>query len=330
MGEEIAGAIGSVCKGEDLAARRLARYFGGLRDALAALDPDAHGPVAAAIRGEPATGFPFWRDSAVGLVSECLLSVETARAERLRLAPIDPARLGEIATAASSKAFSASGGGSPISLFGRVALVSEATESYRIQSRVERGSLTVPLMSDGVRTDAGFWAKETRRFAAAVVMNDIVRLAVRREVSIADAADFWNALRQALASDPAQFLFLGPSRHMGWLRGWEQGPPPVQTAVPADFAAIRPTTEIADGHVLDVNGMAVFRSPWRKGPSLLVPRALLASVEFTDFGAGRAAEATYEDDNPPGEEGLLTVRFERRVRLGGGTVVELADAEPTR
>lgn len=199
-----------------------------------------------------------------------------------------------------------------------------------MRSRIERGSLTLPLMADGVRTDAGFWAKKTRRAAAAVVMDDVVRLAGRLEVTVADAADFWNALRQALESDPARFLFVGSGRHMGWLRGWEQGPPLVRTAVPADFAAIRPTAEIADGHVLDVNGMAVFRSPWTDGPSLLVPSALLASVEFTDFGAGRAPEATYEDDSPPGEEGLLTVRFERRARLGGGTVVLLADAEPTR
>ena len=325
MGEEIADAIGSVCKGEDLAARRLARYFGDLRDALAALDPEAHGPVAASVRGEPASGFPSWRDCAVGLVSECLSSVETARAERLRSAPIDLARLEEVSVAASSAAFSAATGGIPIPLFGRVALVSEATESFRLHSRVERGSLTVPLMSDGVRTDAGWWAKETRRAAAAVVMNDVVRLADRRDVVIADGADFWNALRQALASDPAHFLFVGPGRHMGWLHGWEQGQPPGRIALPADFAAVRPAAPIADGHVLDVNGTAVFRCPWSRGPSLIVPRALLVSVEFTDFGAGRAAEATYEDDNPPGEEGLLAVRFGRRVRLGSGTVHVLAD-----
>ena len=122
-------------------------------------------------------------------------ALEVRREETLAAQPIDPDRLLEIASYASTSAFCKEKGHFPVHLF-PIESKPENLEDFTLTLiKVSRGELTQLQMDQRAVNEAEYFADAMAQQVAIVVLRDVLHRSKVKEVAVQDAEAYWKALQ---------------------------------------------------------------------------------------------------------------------------------------
>lgn len=318
----------------DEALRRREEYLRALLAAFDELDTERDGKLLVAL-ADPTDGPSFneRRDHARELVKQSLGVLTGHRDQAIVDAQPDPARVGAVAAAASSEAFTPTA--FPRHLFAEIAPTPDALGEFTLRvNGLSKGAYTDPPMAQAVVNEEEWWRDAMSGQIAAVVWWDVVCKADFQEVEGRTPDEFWDAVRDGSArireagQDP--LLVIGNVTDPEWLLDWRwphrQGGAPK----PADLVITREEGQV-EGYEFTMNGTPVYRAQTAYGAAYLIPVQLLRRLRYHDYGNGLPVSLRFEPDAENPWLGTMHAMFQRDVELGDGEAYRIrwADAIET-
>ena len=333
----ITGMLRRASDHDDEGARRLLDHLKELRDAADALDRTRDAPLITALRRAPSdASFDDWRRTTKSLIVACIEALTVTRDERIRTAPIDPARLAAIAAAASKTAFAKETAAFPIGHFEEIKRTTDPLNAWTFRLRHPKGEVTQPMMARPVSNEESWWAETIRNYVGAIVLHDLITAAPIEEVRADTPESWWDAVKVAARSieqtSGKALLVVASLVAPVWLIDWTWNVTrPGRPARPPDLRVWRSESDTEPAYELHFNDIAVFRAQIEQTCSYVIPAAMFRRIEFTNYPQGTPVFVEFEDD-PAGDpwSGILKATLARRVTLGDGKIVRIrfADESP--
>ncbi|BBB12247.1 hypothetical protein [Sphingopyxis sp. FD7] len=303
---------------DDEALRRRESYLRSLIAAFEGIDADRHGNLLAALVGpDDGPAFDVRRDHARQLVEQSLGVLTGHRDQAIVDAQIDPARVGAVAAAAGSQAFTPTA--FPRHLFAEIVPTAAVLANFTLRAGgLSKGAYTDPPMAQAVVNEEEWWRDAMSGQVAAVVWWDVVCKADFQEIEGRTADEFWNAVRDGsvrireAGHDP--LLVIGNVTDPQWLLDWlwphRQGSAPK----PADLVITRQEGQV-EGYEFTMNDTPVYRAQTAYGAAYLLPAQLLRRLRYHDYGDGLPVSLRFEPDAENPWRGTMHASFQREVEL---------------
>lgn len=304
---------------DDQALRRRENYLKALLAAFDEFDAERHGNLLAALVG-PGEGpsFDTRRDHARQLVEQSLGVLTGHRDQAIVDAQVDPARVGAVAAAAGSEAFTPTA--FPRHLFAQVSPTGDVLSDFTLRvNGLSKGAYTDPPMAQAVVNEEEWWRDAMSGQVAGVVWWDVVCKAAFQEVEGRTPDEFWSAVRDGSArirktgNDP--LLVIGNVTDPEWLLDWRwpnrQGGAPK----PPDLVITREEGQVED-YEFTMNGTPVYRAQTAYGVAYLLPTQLLRRLRYHDYGDGLPVSLQFEPDAENPWLGTMHATFQRDIELG--------------
>ncbi len=304
---------------DDEALRRRERHLRALLAAFDELNVDKHGFLLVGLIGEGDDPlFNARRDYARQLVEQSLGVLTDHRAQAIIDAPIDPARVGAVANAASSEAFAPST--FPHQLFAEITPTDEALSEFTLNVKeLPKGVYTDPPMAQAVINEEEWWRDVMANKIADVVWSDVERSASFQEVDGRTPDEFWIAVRDGSArmrtdgQDP--FLVIDNSTSPEWLIDWRWSHRQGNATKPADLVITLKEHHVT-GYEFAMNDTPVFRARTAFGVAYLMPKQLLRRMRYHRYDNGLPVSLQFEPDPENPWQGAMHAKFQRQVELG--------------
>lgn len=249
------------------------------------------------------------------------------RGEQLRTAQVDPARLAELSTYASSTAFESKTGGFPLQLFRTITYSREPLTDWTLTMlQIRKGELTHVEMDRRAINEEEYWARTMRDRVAAVVLTDVLRASDPSERAAPDSETYWSTLKaeseRIIEHGLRPMLLLENATMPEWVWHWQHADYGLGYQKPEDLRVWR-KTEQCDAYICNFNDIEVYSSPFTAGASILMTREAFDTIRFQKFPDDGFVVTTYSlrEDS----DFLLDVhlRFSRAVDVGSKRTVRL-------
>jgi hypothetical protein len=304
---------------DDEALRRRERYLKALLDAFNELDADKHGNLLSELASQTqAPSFDARRDSARNLVEQSLGILTSRRDQAIVDAQIDPTRVGIVAAAAGSEAFTPTV--FPRHLFAEIVPTSEVLSDFTLRvNGLSKGAYTDPPMAQAVINEEDWWRNAVSDRVAAVVWWDVVCSASFKDLEGRTPDEFWSAVREGsgrireAGHDP--ILVIGNVTDPEWLTDWRWPHGHGATPKPTDLVITRDEGQV-EGYEFTMSGTPVYRAQTAYGVAYLIPVQLLRRLRFHDYGDGLPVSLRFEPDAENPWLGTMQATFQRDVELG--------------
>jgi hypothetical protein len=304
---------------DDEALRRRESYLRSLLVASAEIDVDRHGTLLAALVG-PDDGpvFELRLGHARQLVEQSLSVLTGRRNQAIVDAQIDPARVGAVAAAAGSHAFTPTA--FPRHLFAEIVPTDDVLPEFTLRvGGLSKGAFTDPPMAQAVVNEEDWWQDAMSGRVAAVIWWDAVGKANFQDIEGRTAEEFWNAVRDGSARireaghDP--LLVIDNVTDPEWLWDWRWPHRQGGTPKPMDLVITREEGQVEE-YEFTMNGTRVYRAQTAFGVAYLIPSQLLRRLRFHDYGDGLPVSLRFEQDAADPWRGTMHASFQREVELG--------------
>lgn len=316
---------------DDEALRRRESYLRTLLAVFGGIDADRHGDLLAALVG-PGDGpaFDERRGHARQLVEQSLGVLTGHRGKAIVDAQIDPARVGAVAAAAGSQAFTPTA--FPRQLFAEVVPTAEELANFTLRANgLSKGAYTDPPMAQAVVNEEDWWRDAVSGQVATVVWWDVVCKANFQEIEGRTADEFWNAVRDGSARireaghDP--LLVIDNVSDPEWLLDWRWPHRQSEAPKPVDLVITREEDQV-EGYEFTMNGTRVYRAQTAYGVAYLIPAQLLRRLRYHDYGGGLPVSLQFEPDPENPWLGTMHASFQREVELGDFEAYRIRWKEP--
>lgn len=302
----------------DEALRRREEYLTKLLAAFDEIDGDRHATKFATLFDDTQElSFQDRYDRAKEFVTQSINVVINHRVAAITDAEVDPERLHDIASAASSRAFATDT--FPLNLFASIdATIAELTGFTLRVNGVSKGAYTDPPMAVAVSNEEEWWRDSMSQKVAEVVWEDVLRAAKFEDVAGPTPETFWAAVRdgsariQSAGYDP--ILIVGYGLEPPWLRGWRWPNNGDSQRKPADLVITQDASS-AEGYVFSMNSTPVYQARTAYGVAYLVPAQLLERLRYHDYGNDLAIATEFEPDADNQWRGTMCATFQREVSL---------------
>lgn len=304
---------------DDEALRRREHHLKALLAAFDELDADKHGNLLSELAGQgEEPSFDARRDSARNLVEQSLGILTSRRDQAIVDAQIDPARVGTVAVAAGSEAFTPTV--FPRHLFAEIAPTADVLSDFTLRvNGLSKGAYTDPPMAQAVINEEEWWRNAVSDRVAAVVWWDVVCNASFKDVEGRTPDEFWSAVRNGsgrireAGHDP--ILVIGNVTDPGWLTDWRWPHGHGGTPKPADLVITRDEGQV-EGYEFTMSGTPVYGAQTAYGVAYLIPAQLLRRLRYHDYGDGLPVSLRFEPDAENPWLGTMHATFQRHVELG--------------
>jgi hypothetical protein len=254
-------------------------------------------------------------------------AMEESHAAALEAAPIDPARLEELAEYASSKAFSQDDGNFPLQLFTEITSSPAPLQDFTLtMQQVRKGELTVDPLQQRAANEEEYWADTMAGQVGARILLDVISHGEHRDIPAPDAATYWTALKaeaeRMLASGLHPILILDNQTRPEWVWQWQHADYGSEYPRPDDLQ-VRRLANQGDHYICHFNEIAVYAAAIDPGRSLILSKERFMSLTFRHFENGKPVVITVTEraDNTALVD--LHLRFSRRAQVGEDAVIHL-------
>ncbi|WP_175720167.1 hypothetical protein [Burkholderia anthina] len=254
-------------------------------------------------------------------------TIEAMRGEQLRAAQVDPARLAELTTYASSTAFKAETGGFPLQLFRAITYSREPLTDFTLNmQQIRKGELTRIEMDRRAMNEEDYWAGTMRNRVAAVVLMDVLRACDISDRTTPDSETYWSTLKaeseRMIERGLNPMLLLENQTMPDWVWHWQHADYGIGYHKPDDLRIWRKSEQCL-GYICNFNEIEVYSSSMSPGASILMTRETFDTVRFQQYLSDAYVETTYSSRED--SDFLLDVhlRFSRAVDIGFRSAIRL-------
>ncbi|CAI9404695.1 hypothetical protein ANOBCDAF_04670 [Pleomorphomonas sp. T1.2MG-36] len=303
---------------DDEALRRLESYLRSLLAAFDGITAERHGSLLVELVGSgDAPTFDERRAHARQLVEQSLDVLTGHRTKAIIDAEIDLERVGALAAAAGSQAFTSTA--FPRNLFAEMVPTNDVLADFTLPVvGLSKGAYTNPPMAQAVVNEEEWWQNALSGWVADVVWGDVVRKADFQEIEGRTPDEFWKAVRDGsariLKAGQKPLLVIGRATEPEWLMDWRwlhrQGGTPMPPDLVLTIEEDRP-----EGYEFTMNGTPVYQARTERGAAYLIPTQLFHRLRYHLYDDGLPVSLRFKPDTEKPWLGSMHATFQREVEL---------------
>lgn len=303
---------------DDETLRRREDYLRSLSGVLAdAVTTEEHASIFEAVASPVAGAFIERLEAARQLVGATLTALTDHRLRAIQDAPLDPARLNDVADAAAAQAFEPVR--FPLNMFREIVRTNQPFQVFTLRANnQDKGAFTTPLIAHAISNEERWWRETMVETVSRVIWRDVLDATPFESLDGGTPEAFWHAVRDGSAAlrkiGLKPLLVVGSVMTPAWLNDWRWRERGGRTPKPADLTINREEGQ-PEGYEFSLNETPIFRGQTYRGEAYLVPREMLSRAQFHDYEDGRPVRVRFEDDAVDAWRGTLLVEFQHAVQL---------------